>query len=41
MPIVRTTQTGTERIEGAEHGATISLIRNLGRRRGNRRLSSR
>ena len=26
MPIITTSQTGTERIEGAEHGATISLI---------------
>lgn len=26
MPIVNTDQSGTERIEGAEHGATISLI---------------
>lgn len=26
MPILATSQTGTERIEGAEHGATISLI---------------
>jgi mannose-6-phosphate isomerase-like protein (cupin superfamily) len=26
MPIISTSQTETERIEGAEHGATISLI---------------
>jgi len=26
MPIVRTSRTGTERIEGAEYDATISLI---------------